>query len=121
MYNRLVLEKSYSKFLFRASLKSRKVLKGLSNTKNCINRLNCIYCRWNGMICISLSIEIFLTLAEISSVLWKAKCSDFIIKIPRKTLAKRSNIAGQTFEIGYTNNVYPFGHVAKHCLRSIIA
>ncbi len=31
------------------------------------------------------------------------------------SLAKRSNIVGQTFQICFKTSVWPFGHVAKHC------
>ncbi len=37
---------------------------------------------------------------------------------PCKSVAKWSNIFGQTFEILLANNVWPFGYVAKHCLMS---
>ncbi len=32
-----------------------------------------------------------------------------------QALAKRSNIAAPTFKICFATNVWPFGHVQKHC------
>ncbi len=37
-----------------------------------------------------------------------------------KTLAERSTILGQTFEIFFTSDVWPFGLVKKHCSTSRI-
>ncbi len=39
-----------------------------------------------------------------------------VLTVLLKTMAKRSNIVGQTFEICVTNNVLQFGYVAKNYL-----